>query len=155
MNEQSHLNNADSLVYAGLFRRLFAIFYDSILLIAILMMVFGIATILNHGSAIEPSNPAYPVMVLIFFSLCYLYFTWFWVHGGQSLGMKTWQLKLQSVDTSEINWKKATIRFISALLSWALCGLGFLWSLFNRNKQCWHDLSSKTVLIDLRDIRKK
>jgi uncharacterized RDD family membrane protein YckC len=155
MNEQSHPKNPDSIVYAGLFRRLFAIFYDCILLIAILMVVFGIATALNQGTAIESSDPANSMMVLIFFGMVYLYFTWFWVHGGQTLGMKTWKLKLLSADSSVIDWKTATIRFISALFSWALCGLGFLWSLFNRKKQCWHDLTSKTVLIDQRDIKMK
>ena len=136
--------------YAGLFRRLFAIFYDCFLLIAILFIVSAIATALNNGRAVEPGDALYPVFVFLIFSLSYLYFAWFWVHGGQTLGMKTWQIGLQSNTQETISWKISAIRFVSAIFSWGVFGLGFLWALFDKKKRCWHDLSSKTVLIDLR-----
>jgi len=144
--------------YAGLFRRLFAIFYDSFLLLAILFIVSALATALNHGKAVEPGDAFYPVFVILIFSLSYLYFAWFWIHGGQSLGMKTWHIQLQNSDpenndNKQIDWKIAAIRFFSAIISWGVFGLGFLWSLFDRKNRCWHDLTSKTVLIDLRTNR--
>ena len=136
--------------YSGIFRRLFAIFYDIFLLTAILVIVFAIATTLNHGTAIDSNHVLHPFFVLIFFALSYLYFAWFWIHGGQSLGMKTWQIQLQSSDTSKIGWKTTTIRFTVAIFSWAALGIGYLWSIFDKKNRCWHDLISKTVLIDLR-----
>ncbi len=138
------------LIYTGLIRRLFAIFYDIFLLTAILFIISAIATALNHGTAIDSDNPVYPLFVLIIFVLSYLYFVWFWIHGGQSLGMKTWQIQLQSLDDRTIGWQTATIRFIVAIFSWTASGVGFLWSLFDKKNRCWHDLASKTVLIDLR-----
>ena len=106
--------------YAGLFRRLFAIFYDCFLLLAILFIVSAIATALNHGKAIEPGDTFYPVFVIIIFGLSYLYFAWFWIHGGQSLGMKTWHIRLQNDDREnanrQIDWKIAAIRFFSAII---------------------------------------
>jgi uncharacterized RDD family membrane protein YckC len=143
------------LRYAGLFRRLFAIFYDCFLLAAILFIVSAIATAINDGKAVEPGDTLYPIFVLLIFGLSYLYFAWFWTHGGQSLGMKTWRIKILTDypgDTNDIpvDWKLASIRFFSALISWGVFGLGFLWSLFDKKNRCWHDLSSKTVLIDLR-----
>ncbi len=137
-------------IYIGLFRRLFAIFYDIFLLTAILFIVSAIATALNHGTAIDPDNAIYPLFVLIIFTLSYLYFAWFWIHGGQSLGMKTWQIQLQSNNGHKIGWKTVTIRFMTAILSWIALGLGYLWALFDKKNRCWHDLASKTVLIDLR-----
>jgi uncharacterized RDD family membrane protein YckC len=143
------------LRYAGLFRRMFAISYDCFLLIAILFIVSAIATALNNGKAIEAGDTLYPVFVLLIFGLSYLYFAWFWIHGGQSLGMKTWRIQLRR-DQAEngistgIGWTAAAIRFFSALFSWGIFGLGFLWSFFDKKKRCWHDLSSKTVLVDLR-----
>ena len=136
--------------YAGLFRRLFAIFYDCFLLIAILFIVSAIATALNHGKAVEPGDTLYPLFVIVVFALSYLYFAWFWIHGGQSLGMKTWQIQIQSSDNNEISWTTASIRFVSAIFSWGFLGLGFLWAVFDKKNRCWHDLASKTVLIDLR-----
>ena len=139
------------LAYAGLFRRLFAIFYDAFLLAAILFIVSGFATAFNHGKAIETDSIFYPLYVFILFSLSYLYFAWFWIHGGQSLGMKTWRIQLQSTSNSKITWKTTAIRFICAIFSWSFFGLGFLWALFEKKNRCWHDLISKTVLIDLRN----
>lgn len=138
------------LRYAGLFRRLLAIFYDSFLLLAILFVVTAIANALNHGKAIEPGNVFYPLYVLIILLLSYLYFAWFWINGGQSLGMKTWRIKLQDGEGKNIDWKTAAIRFFSAIISWAVIGLGFLWAFFDKKNRCWHDLISKTVIIDLR-----
>jgi len=143
------------LIYAGLFRRLFAIFYDCFLLLAILFIVSAVATVLNSGKAVKPDDAFYPIYVILIFSLCYLYFAWFWIHGGQSLGMKTWRIQLQNYDPEnnsnrQIDWKIATIRFFSAIVSWSVFGLGFLWAFFDKKNRCWHDLISKTVLIDLR-----
>ena len=137
-------------IHIGLFRRLFAISYDIFLLAAILFIVSAIATALNHGTAISPDNAIYPLFVLIIFTLSYLYFAWFWIHGGQSLGMKTWQIQLQSNSDHKIGWKTVTIRFMTAIFSWVALGLGYLWALFDKENRCWHDLVSKTVLIDLR-----
>ena len=111
-------------------------------------------TALNDGRAVEPGDTLYPIFVVLVFGLSYLYFSWFWTHGGQSLGMKTWRIKLQNDGQTNsdqsIGWKTASIRFISALFSWGVFGLGFVWSVFDKKNRCWHDISSKTVLIDLR-----
>lgn len=136
--------------YAGLFRRLFAIFYDGFLLLAVLFIISGIATALNDGKAIDTSNAFYPVYVTTIFGLSYLYFAWFWIHGGQSLGMKTWHIKLVSTEGAVIGWKTTAIRYIVAIFSWGIFMLGFLWAIVDRKKRCWHDLASGTALLDLR-----
>jgi uncharacterized RDD family membrane protein YckC len=137
--------------YVGLFRRLFAIFYDGFLLTAILFMVAAIANAFNQGQAIEPGNAFYPVFVFIIFTLSYLYFAWFWIHGGQTLGMKTWQIQLQSISGNKVSWKTTAIRFLCAIFSWSIFGLGFLWALLDKKHRCWHDLISKTIMLDLRN----
>ncbi|PCI08150.1 MAG: hypothetical protein COB77_02990 [Gammaproteobacteria bacterium] len=135
----------------GLFRRLLAILYDSFLLAAILFIVSAIATTINHGKAVEPGDILYPFLVITIFTLSYLYFAWFWIHNGQTLGMKTWKIQLTAENNNKINWKTTAIRFVSAFFSWGVFGLGFLWSLFDKKKRCWHDLISKTMLVDLKD----
>lgn len=151
MNEADNTALTSTSHYAGLFRRLFAIFYDCFLLLAILFIVSAISTALNQGRAIEPEHSFYPVFTLIIFSLSYLYFSWFWINGGQTLGMKTWHIKIVSTDKQGINWKTTTLRFVTAIFSWGIFGAGFLWALFDRKNRCWHDLSSHTVLLDLRN----
>jgi len=141
--------------YAGLFRRLFAIIYDCFLLGALLFIASALVTALNHGKAVEPGNAIYPFFVLLLSGLSYLYFAWFWIRGGQTLGMKTWRIQLQ-LDATEknadagIGWKLCAIRFLGAIISWCVIGMGFIWALVDKKKRCWHDLITKTVLIDLR-----
>ena len=141
--------------YAGLLKRLLAIFYDCFLLAAILFIVTAIATAFNQGNAIEPGDSLYPVYVFVIFALSYLYFAWFWIHNGQTLGMKTWRLQLIDSTNKKIGWKTTGIRFFAALFSWGFCGLGFFWSLIDKKNRCWHDLISNTELLDLKAQTKK
>jgi len=139
------------LRYAGLFRRLFAIFYDCFLLAAILFIAAAVAMAINQGKAIETDSSFRPIYMIIMFAICYLYFSWFWINGGQTLGMKTWRIQLRHADADKnVDWMTASVRFFTAIFSWGVFGLGFLLSLFDKKNRCWHDLSSKTVLIDLR-----
>lgn len=153
MNIENKQLNPDQH-FAGLFRRLFAIFYDTFLLTAILFIVTAIANALNHGNAIGPGDTYYPLYVFVVVTLCYLYFSWFWIHGGQTLGMKTWRIRMISSEGNRIGWKQTTTRLIFAIISWGFFGLGFLWSLLDKENRCWHDMVSKTVLLDLR-MKKK
>lgn len=140
--------------YAGLFRRLFAILYDSFLLIAVFFVVTIIATALNNGNAIEPGDFIYPLYVFIIFGLSYFYFAWFWMQSGQTLGMKTWYIQIKS-EGSCITWADTATRFVIAIVSWGAFGLGFLWTLVDKKNRSWHDLASKTVLIDIKARNKK
>lgn len=140
----------DNKVNIGLFRRIFAIFYDGFLLLAILFIVTAISNALNNGSAIEPENIFYPLYIMTILCLCYFYFAWFWIHGGQSLGMKTWKIQLRTTNNKKISWKTTSIRFFSAIISWMFFGLGFLWAFVDNKNRCWHDLISNTEILDLR-----
>jgi uncharacterized RDD family membrane protein YckC len=135
---------------ATLVRRLLAVLYDALLLIGILFVASIFAIALNHGNAIEPSHPAYPAYLVYLISIAFLFYGWFWTHGGQTLGMKTWKLRLLNEGNGTVSWKQALIRYCVAMLSWASCGLGFLWSLADRDRRTWHDIASDTRLIDTR-----
>ena len=136
--------------YAGLIRRLMAIVYDAFLLVAVLFVATAVAMIFNRGEAFEPGQTLYPAYVVYLLAVSYVFFGWFWTHGGQTLGMKTWKMKLQQQNGEPITWWLALIRFVAALVSWSVAGLGFLWSLFDPQKRGWHDIASHCVLLDLR-----
>lgn len=139
-----------SIKYAGLFRRLLAIIYDLFLLIALLFIATAFAMVFNQGDAIEPGQPLYPYYLVYLLTVSFAFFGWFWTHGGQTLGMKTWKIRLQQTDGQSISWQLALIRFFTAILSWSLLGMGFIWSLFQPQKRAWHDMASKCVMLDLR-----
>lgn len=133
-----------------LLRRFMAIFYDLFLLTAILFLATALVNAINQGKAIDPDSPYILLLDLYLASIIFFYFGWFWTHGGQTLGMKTWKIKLISNDSDSVSWKQALTREITAVISWLCLGLGFFWSLFDRKKRSWHDMTSRTTLVDLR-----
>jgi len=143
-------NTNISLNYVGLMRRLMAIIYDLFLLIALLFIATAIAMAFNQGNAIEPGQALYPLYVACLLIISFCFYGWFWTHGGQTLGMKTWKMRLQQNNAQSITWPLAFIRFTTAMISWSAAGLGFLWSLFHPQRRTWHDIASNCVVIDLR-----
>jgi len=158
------LNSANkmttSTVYppVSLVKRLLAIIYDLILLTAI-FFVTGIVMstlttfIVNNGNAITEEHSFYimnqVIILCALFISSLIFYGWFWTHGGQTLGMKTWRIKLVSENSDTISWKQANIRFFCAILSWSIFGIGFFWSLIDSKNRCWHDILSSTRLIQL------
>lgn len=130
----------------GLLRRLLAMAYDGLLMFALLMVASALLIPFQHGQAVAPGNHLYQLYLLY---VMYLFLAWFWVHGGQTLGMKAWRIRLVSDDDKPIGWTRATLRFFLSLLSWGLLGFGFLWSLVDREKRCLHDILSHTRLIKI------
>ncbi len=51
-----------------------------------------------------------------------LYFVWFWTHGGQTLAMKTWRIRLVTTDGEVVKTKRAIGRYLLSWL-WVLPGL--------------------------------
>lgn len=133
----------------GLWRRLAAILYDSLLLVGVIMMAaavvflpFGINT--ADMSVIELSLfRLYLVVVGIGF------FCWPWMKNGQTLGMRAWKIMLLREDGSPIRLSDALKRLSAALLSWLVLGLGFVWVLFDSKSLAWHDRLSHTRLVQL------
>ncbi len=79
------------------------------------------------------------------------YFIISWRRAGQTIGMRAWRLHLVSNDGSRISQRQAWLRFGMAIVSLLALGIGFLWSLFDQKRRCWHDIVSGTHLI--RDAR--
>lgn len=140
-----------SLTYkpASLFKRLAAIGYDLFLLVALLFIATAVILPLNQGEAISSDSNFFTVYLIYLFIVSFLFFGWFWTHGGQTLGMKTWHIQLVSTNNQAVTWQQALIRYLVAIISWALIGLGFVWSLLNVKKATWHDILSNTILIDI------
>lgn len=75
------------------------------------------------------------------------YFVVSWRRGGQTIGMRAWRLHLVSDDGAPMSQRQAWLRFGMAIISLLALGIGFLWSLFDHDRRCWHDMVSDTRLI--------
>ena len=133
-----------SLPPAGLPRRLAAIVYDTLLLIAVLFIATALVLTSTGGEAVHAGNPFFSTYL---FMLSFFFFGWFWTHGGQTLGMRAWKIRVQQRNGTGISWGQAMLRFLAAIVSWLSLGLGFLWMLVDREKMTWHDRYSETVVV--------
>jgi len=144
MSNQDNLTHINDQQAVTLLRRLGAIFYDSFLLLTVLFVASIIAVI---PTGIKPEDPYFFLFQLYIFAIAYLFFAWCWTRGGQTLGMRTWKIKLVNEDGSRVRWSTSLLRYAVAIISWLALGLGFLWALWDKKNRTWHDMVSKTKLI--------
>jgi len=131
-------------VNAGLTRRLASMLYESLLVTAVLIFGWVFPHILLAAFA-QAKAPAWLIQAHLFLLLM-LYFTWFWLHGGQTLAMKTWKIRVAGTD-GQLRPAQALLRYMAAWFSLALAGVGFLWALVDRDGQFLHDRIAGTRLV--------
>ena len=130
----------------GLMRRLAAIFYDSWLIVGIWLVGAIVDTYVRDPSGLDLAISRLPLQ-LFFVAVPFVFFGWFWTHGGRTLGMQAWRLKLLQADGSPVTWRASVTRVAAAHLSLFALGMGYLWILFDRDSLAWHDRLSNTRLI--------
>ena len=123
---------------------LLAIIYDLFLLLGVLLFLTVIFSFFNHGEPPKSSNIFYRLSLLITIIFFYHYS---WHKSGQTLGMKSWKLKLISQNNKPITLKQSIIRIILGITNIFLLGLGFFWKYTNSSRLTLMDYFSKTQLI--------
>lgn len=151
----------------GITRRLASFVYEGVLLFGVVMT----AGLLYAGVAQQRHALQGKIALqALLFVVIGAYFVWSWTHGGQTLAMKTWRLRLQRIDGSEIALPRALVRYLLSWL-WFLPGLSVAhaWSLksggmifvtlavgvltyaalalLRPDRQFWHDVVCGTRII--------
>lgn len=136
-------------VPAGLLRRLGAVLYDGLLLVAVLMVTTALFLPFTGGRALDPHER--PVLEWIYRATLLLvtvaFFGVFWTRRGQTLGMASWRLRIEREDGGTLTWGDTVRRLAAALLSWLPFGLGYLWILIDPQRRAWHDRLSGTRIL--------
>jgi uncharacterized RDD family membrane protein YckC len=60
------------------------------------------------------------------------YFVWFWSHGGQTLAMKTWRIRVATASGAPLSMVRAFARYLLAWV-WVLPGLALAWAIGAKN----------------------
>ncbi len=107
-------------------RILGAAFYDGLTLLVVLLIATIPHTLLL-GPGFEQNPFARLAFQLYLLAVAYAFFAWFWIQGHPTLGEKAWGLCLRTTDHQVPGWLHLNKRFLAALLSIALLGLGWLW----------------------------
>ena len=134
---------------AGLLRRIAALGYDALLVLALWMIVGGVGVALNGNEII--SGALRFALLFACLATSFAFFTKFWRDGGQTAGMRAWRIKIVNrLDNNvRVTLTQCLLRFVVAIASLGCAGLGFLWILVDRDKLSWHDRYSNTRLVVL------
>jgi len=132
----------------GFIKRIIVMVYDSLLLLALIIVFF--VPFLAVPDAWESTLAGKLFKWIYIVSISYGFFVSFWYKGGQTLGMRSWHLRLVDNDGNPVTIKAASIRYVSAILSWALLGLGYIWILLDNDNLALHDKLSGTRIVALK-----
>lgn len=135
----------NSSIPASVFRRVAAFLYDCLLLIAIFFVVTSIALTVTNGEAIQ--HYSYKLLLLV---VAWIFFAWFWINGGQTLGMRAWRIKLVNNTHEKIDLQATLTRFVTGLFTF---GFTLLFALLRKDKRCLHDLLSRTHVVYLKKTK--
>lgn len=119
-------------------------FYDALALLGIWFVVSGIAVGLEHGLAVPADSLLFKFVLLL---VSYLYFAFCWRRGGQTLGMKSWRIRVVGPAGARLTWSQTLLRFSAGIVSWVPLGMGFWWSLTDPQRRGWPDRASDSLLV--------
>jgi uncharacterized RDD family membrane protein YckC len=127
-----------------LWRRLAAFCYDLLLLTALVVCFTLIVLAARLGAAVPPGTWWFAVSLL---AIAAAFFCGFWAHGGQTLGMRAWRIRVVRDDGGALTWLRAAARFGLAVVTTLPAGLGLWWSIFDSRKRALHDRWSGTRVV--------
>ena len=150
-----------------LWRRLLALVYDVLIVVAIVMVVGLLCQLATGGKLITTgAATSVPVWYQVLQGLVVaVYFISAWRRGGQTVGMRPWRMRVTTAAGTTPSLQQCAIRLLVAaaplllLLLEATLGLGTtLWALlvawamwfavalFNRRRRTLHDLAAGTEI---------
>lgn len=96
----------------GSIRRLACFLYEGVLLFGVLMIAgIGYSALTQQRHALVGRHG----LQVFVFVLLGLYFAWFWTHGGQTVAMKAWHIRVVDRRLAPLSWPRAFARY---LLAW-------------------------------------
>ncbi|MGR5288618.1 RDD family protein [Vibrio maritimus] len=149
-----------SLPPAGFFRRLGALFYDSLIILAVVMMAGGVVVAIMEAlvaaglmsyapyadaSDFLGSHPLWSPVYTGYLAFVWIYFiVFFWTRAGQTLGMRAWKIEVQNLEGGRITVTQALIRLATSAF-----GLSNLAVPIDPQKRGFHDIWAKTKVVVL------
>ncbi|WP_109124161.1 RDD family protein [Dyella sp. C11] len=154
-------------VHCPLWRRLLALVYDLLAVLALVMVVGYICQRITGGNVVTTDGHAHiawwyqPLQALVVSA----YFVASWVRGGQTLGMRPWRIRVTGSEGQRVSLMQAIVRLLVAAVPLLLLGLApwlgtttalwcvaFAWlawfgvAAFDSRKRALHDVIARTEL---------
>ena len=162
----------DQLSTPSLLRRMACWLYEGILMFGVVFIAdYLFSTLTQTRHALDNRHAQQAFLFLIFA----IYFVWFWANG-QTLAMKTWDIKVTDKQGKPISQQRALLRYTLSWL-WFLPPLAASWvfnieirqslvlaggwiavwailSRFHPQRQFWHDALAGTRLISFKQPKR-
>jgi len=119
----------------GFFRLLASLFYDALLLLA-LLLVATFLFVMVFGEATHP--PLRYFLQFYLWCVAGVYFSWCWSRG-RTLAMQAWKIRLVNARGDLLAMQQAIQRYVLATAGLLCGGIGFWWALFDRDRRFLHD----------------
>ncbi len=78
-----------------------------------------------------------------------LAYQWYFLtqQNGQTLGKKFLGIRVVKVTGEPLTFTDALVRYIGYYIDSFVFMIGWIWALFDANRQCWHDKLAGTIVI--------
>lgn len=125
-------------------RRLLAMIYDGLVLLALLIVASAVALPFGDADKVAFRDVWFTAWLLF---VCFAYLGGCWRYGGMTMGMRAWRIRLVSGNDRAVTWPRCLLRFLVGCISLGLFGLGVFWALLDSSNRAWHDLAAQTLLV--------
>jgi len=160
------VNSSATALPCPLWRRLLALVYDLLIVLAIMMVVVMIGLLLTRGQLVDADGRLQALWFPPFEgALIAAYFMTSWLRGGQTIGMRPWHIRVTREDGGTPSLQQAVIRVLVAAAPllllvlepriglhatlWALLIAWTGWfgvALFDPRRRALHDLAADTEI---------
>ena len=105
----------------GIWRRMASLLYEGVLLFGVVMIAgYLYSSLTQQRHALQGQ---WGLRIFIF-TVLGIYFVWFWSHGGQTVAMKAWHVRLVDAQGAPVSQARALARYVLCLL-WFTPALAF------------------------------
>jgi len=148
VNEETEtLLHREGLTLANNKKRALAFFIDEMLLS--LLLIFALWDSFSSAQTTEEIINLTNNFVFEYMMMKIIYQAFFVMQYGATLGKLALKIKVIEIKTVDnpnvlVSLNRAIFRVISEMLFY----FGFLWGMMNPNRQTWHDLTAKTLVVN-------
>lgn len=126
----------DAVPSALILRRLAAFCYDILVMTGLLMIAtFPYLWLLQWTAGTDEVSAGDPAYRFYLAALVFGYVWISWRRGGQTIGMKAWRLRAETLDGQPLSSSQIGLRFLAAVPSLLLFGIGYLWSFLRADRR--------------------
>ncbi len=126
--------------------RALAFFIDMAMVSLLAFITYGVGLYFLHGAGSDLGDAFFTIYLILFF-LASSYFVVLNGYTGATIGKMLVGIRIVSNEGRDIGFWQSFVRWIGYYISGIFIFIGFLWSIFDKNSQSWHDKIAGTYVV--------